>query len=368
MKLQPLKKAIVTILAFGLLASPAINVEAAANSNAIVTATSLYVRSKPDIQSSIVGSLKQNTVVVTSQESYGWIKIKAGSLNGWVAGQYLKMQNGIPSDKLTSTSTKSSDTAKKGTVTVLADSLHMRKGPGTQHAVVSVLSSGHSLSVLDSSQDWVQVRTAEGATGWVMGKYVGKASANNVSVSSNSPGLKGKRIVVDPGHGGGDTGTQGKKYGTNEKSLNLSTARYLADQLRKAGAQVTMTRTRDEENPNLSARVSVSEKNRADAFVSIHYNSSPKANSGTLTFFYSSSKDMPLARKIEARLDRALDLKSNGISYGNYHVLRENAQPSVLVELGFLSNAKDEQLVRTAAYQKKAADAIVNGLQDYFNG
>ncbi|WP_028552719.1 N-acetylmuramoyl-L-alanine amidase [Paenibacillus sp. UNC451MF] len=368
MKLQPFKKAIVSILIIGITSFPSMNVEAAISPNAIVVASSLNVRSKPEVQSSIVGSLKQNTVVVTSEQKYGWIKIKAGSTTGWVAGQYLQMLTAEKSDKPVLTSSNNKETTVTRSSTVLADSLHMRKGPGTQHDIVSILSSGASLAVLDSKEDWVQVRTTKGETGWVLGKYVGAQNNDSVSTSSTSKGLKGKVIVVDPGHGGSDTGTQGKKYGSNEKTLNLSTSQYLVNQLRQAGAQVTLTRSSDKENPNLSARVAISEQKRADAFVSIHYNSSPKANSGTLTFFYSNSKDMPLARKIESQLNRSLGLKSNGISYGNYHVLRENARPSVLVELGFLSNAKDEALVRSDSYQIKAAEAIVNGLRDYFSG
>lgn len=106
----------------------------------------------------------------------------------------------------------------------------------------------------------------------------------------------------------------------------------------------------------------------ADAFVSIHYNSSPKNVSGTLTFYYSESDDLRLARSIENRLGQGIGLKSNGVSFGNYHILRENNLPAALVELGFLSNRNDEAVVRTSAYQKKAAKAIAEGLADYFKG
>lgn len=370
MKLQPFKKAIVSFLIVGLIGLPSAITEAASNSNAIVNTASLNVRSKPDAQSTIVGALKQNSLVVASNESYGWVKIKSGSIEGWVAGQYLQKQDAVQSDKSTQMNAAKNAATSNASTTVLADSLNMRKGPGTQHGIVTVLSAGASLEVMKRQQDWVQVRTAKGDMGWVLSTYLGAAPKpkETVTASSSNKGLKGKLIVIDPGHGGSDAGTQGKKYGTHEKTLNLSTANYIADKLRQAGALVTMTRTGEAENPSLSSRVAVSEKQRADAFVSVHYNASPKPNSGTLTFYYSSSKDMPLARKIEAQLNRALDLKSNGISYGNYHVLRENARPSVLVELGFLSNAKDEQLVKSSAYQLKAAEAIVNGLQDYFKG
>ncbi|MCG6197877.1 N-acetylmuramoyl-L-alanine amidase, partial [Anoxybacillus sp. LAT_38] len=61
-------------------------------------------------------------------------------------------------------------------------------------------------------------------------------------------------------------------------------------------------------------------------------------------------------------------MKSNGLSFGDYHVLRENDRPAVLVELGFLTNPRDEAMIRTADYQRRAAEAIVAGLKDYFGG
>jgi len=270
-----------------------------------VLATSLNVRSGPDLQSSVIGSLQKNTIVTTiTTNSFGWTKVTSGRIDGWVAGYYLQ--------------------EVKGTAAVI-----QAEEPVTSKSMKTVSVSEESTRIQSSSS------------------------------------IKGKLIVIDPGHGGKDSGGLGQKYGTYEKTINLSTAFYTADKLRQAGAQVIMTRDEDV-NPTLSSRVKLSESKKADAFVSIHYNVSPKPVSGTLTFFYSESKDMPLARKIEAELREKLDLKSNGISFGNYHVLRENARPSALVELGFLSNAADEKRIRTADYQKKAADAIVEGLKDYF--
>jgi N-acetylmuramoyl-L-alanine amidase len=88
--------------------------------------------------------------------------------------------------------------------------------------------------------------------------------------------------------------------------------------------------------------------------------------SGTLTFFYSESDDLKLARAIETRLGQGIGLKSNGLSFGDYHILRENRIPATLVELGFLTNPTDESIVRKSSYQKKAAKAIAEGLADYF--
>lgn len=182
------------------------------------------------------------------------------------------------------------------------------------------------------------------------------------ATGSSRGSLQGKLIAVDPGHGGNDPGMIGTTHGTEEKDLTLSTSKLLAEELRSLGARVVMTRTKDGEKPALPERVKTAADAEADAFVSVHYNSAKNQASGTLVFYYSKSKDAPLAHAVEGRL-QGLSLRSNGIAFGDYHVLRENRLPSVLVELGFLSNAKDEKEARTASYQKAAAKAIAEGFR-----
>jgi len=257
---------------------------------------------------------------------------------------------------------------------VLASLLNVRSEPDQKSKIVGTVARDTLVSYSQESYGWIKISSGR-VSGWVAGYYLQKVSAAEsdkrpktatISQAKSSQGLKGKIIVIDPGHGGIDHGVIGTKYKSSEKTLNLNTARYLSDLLRQAGAQVILTRTSDKNNPALSERAEVSKNKRADAFISIHYNASLKPVNGTLTFYYSKSKDEPLARTIEAQLKKSLKLKSNGISYGNYHVLRENERPAALVELGFLSNPKDEAIVRTADYQKQAAAAIAAGLKDYF--
>ncbi|WP_165972079.1 N-acetylmuramoyl-L-alanine amidase [Paenibacillus piri] len=378
MKLFWCKIAVIFTIAFniaGLYAAAAYAGEAGTGS-AKVLATSLTVRSQPDGESPAIGSLKNNAIVSTFGESFGWIQVAYGRTTGWVAGYYLQMLDVDTPDKQGKAVPAQTPSKPSSRAEVLADLLHMRKGPGMDNPAVRILELGNALQILDRQNDWLQAKTADGDTGWVLAKYVGEpqsqsngqgqVKALSTTDKGKGKGINGKVIVIDPGHGGNDSGVIGKKYGTYEKSLNLSTARYVADKLREAGAQAVLTREKDE-NEELSARVKISESKKADAFVSVHYNSSPKPVSGTLTFYYSKSKDESLARKLEAELNQALELKSNGISFGDYHVLRENGRPSALVELGFLSNPKDEAIARTSAYQQKAAEAIVNGLKAYFN-
>jgi N-acetylmuramoyl-L-alanine amidase len=237
------------------------------------------------------------------------------------------------------------------------------------------LQEGNRVTVLLRQGGWSRIRTAGGDTGWVSDQYLAGGGVKNAGTSSanaqsgsirRSGSIRGKLIIVDPGHGGSDPGMLGTTYGTMEKDLTLQTSLYVRDYLRAKGARVELTRTREDQKPTLSRRVQIGQQLGADAFVSIHYNSSPKKVTGTLTFFYSETDDLRLARAIEARLGAGTGLKSNGLSYGNYHILRENPLPAALIELGFLSNPSDESVVRKASYQRKAAQAVAEGLADYF--
>ncbi|WP_308637971.1 N-acetylmuramoyl-L-alanine amidase [Paenibacillus silvisoli] len=332
-----------------------------------VSTAVLNVRSEPSLQASVVGQFKNGDIVtVTDEESDGWVQVKRNKMTGWAAGYLLRKldSKGAAGNQAVSTPPTSGkvSTSPGSTATVLADSLRIRSGPGVSYKVVGSLEQGEQVTITGSQSDWLKIRTTGSQSGWVAKDYVGKGAAKP---KSSGRGLRGKVIVVDAGHGGNDPGMIGTTYDTKEKDLTLSTASYLKQELQRLGATVIMTRTTDRK-PELSERVRVSESADADAFVSIHYNSSEKQTSGTLTFFYSEKKDRPLAQAVEAELAESGGLRSNGVSFGDLYVLRENDTVATLVELGFLSNRKDEGTVRGSAYQKKAAAAIARGLANYF--
>lgn len=348
--------------------------DALASYTAKVYASSLTVRSEPATGASAVGSLKNGATVTVTDEQHGWMKVRSGSLTGWVAGYYLKKVNGDSASVVTASSVSLVKSSGSTAATVTADSLRIRGGPGTGYAVVGSLKANDKVTILTRENGWARIRTSAGEVGWVSAQYLssGGSSSGVTTASATSSSSKGtskigsKLIVIDAGHGGNDPGMLGTTYNTMEKDLTLQTALYVRDYLTAKGATVQMTRTTASQKPTLARRVQIGHSAGADAFVSIHYNSSPKNVSGTLTFFYSESDDLRLARAIENRLGQGIGLKSNGLSYGNYHILRENKLPAALVELGFLSNPYDESIVRTSSYQKKAAKAIAEGLADYF--
>ncbi|ANC76520.1 hypothetical protein ABE65_006780 [Fictibacillus phosphorivorans] len=338
-----------------------------------VTATYLNFRSAGNLSSPIIGSLKYDTSVQVVSESGSWLYIQTtDGKKGWVSSQYISIQTGgAPIVTNPKPATKPpvvppSSVSKK--VVIMSDGVNIRQGPSTAYLIVGHVNQGDEFAYLQSKNDWVQIKLPSGKSAWVAGwLVVVQQSASPNSPSTPKPtlgGLKGKRIVIDPGHGGNDPGTSGKSSGTQEASMTLMSARLLATQLSNAGAKVILTRS-DNTYISLNKRVEIS--HFADAFVSLHYNSATdKSATGLLTFYYG-QKDLKLANSVNTGLVQAnTGLKGGNVRYGNFHVLRENKQPAVLVELGFLSNPFDELTVKSNSFQTKAATGITAGLAQYF--
>ena len=190
-------------------------------------------------------------------------------------------------------------------------------------------------------------------------------------------GIVGKRITIDPGHGGSDPGAIGLK-GHKEKDSAFLIAKYVQANLAAAGAKVTLTRTEDKDvygryasaKNELQARVDVSTRTQADAFVSIHHNANNNRSVGGVSTYYfpKTGHDYRLASKVQGRLLEASKLGNFGIHQANFYVLKRSYVPAILCEVGFLSNPREEELISSPAFQKAAAKAISDGLIAYFAG
>ncbi len=192
------------------------------------------------------------------------------------------------------------------------------------------------------------------------------------------PGIKGKTIVIDPGHGGSDSGAVGPT-GVKEKDVALAVSKKVESLLASSGARVIMTRSRDVDvyAPNatdkqeLQARCNVGNRDpRAALFVSIHCNafSNPAANGMETYYCAGSQKGYEAANFINEELAKAGGLFNRGVKTANYYVLRHTSMPATLLELGFVTNYREEKLLRSDAYQTKLANAIVRGIARYFKG
>ncbi len=185
--------------------------------------------------------------------------------------------------------------------------------------------------------------------------------------------LSGRVILVDAGHGGTDGGARAKDSGKWEKELNLKTALALKKILEKDGATVVMTRETDmqyseNKRADLTARLDLARSFSADMLISIHMNEYRTRWESGPQVFYREGQDESrlLAGCIQEALIRVLrpDKKRTALP-GDYFILSLDL-PSVLVECGFLSNPSDEALLLTQAYREKCAQAIRDGIIDYF--
>lgn len=191
-------------------------------------------------------------------------------------------------------------------------------------------------------------------------------------------GLKGRKITIDAGHGGNDSGAIGPT-GIMEKTVTLRIANEVRRLLMAEGATVYMTRDTDTEvSPKganasdieeLQARCDVANQNASDVFVSIHMDSfSSGAAKGTTGYYYSlgSQKSRDLADKVRSGVIDQIGTQSRGTQSCNFYVVKHTDMPATLVEVAFISNPTEEQLLDSEDGIKKAAQGIVDGIADFF--
>ncbi len=216
-----------------------------------------------------------------------------------------------------------------------------------------------------------------------------------------------RTVVLDPGHGGKETGALGPA-GSAEKEITLLIAKALAPRLEQAlGVKVVLTRD-DDVDLALDERSALANQNKADLFVSIHLNSSyGRTARGAETYFLSLqasdqraadaaaaenyagtgrgtdgngeefqlqlllwdlaqsqhlAQSQRLARLIQEELNQQLDLKDRGVKQAPFRVLMGAAMPAVLVELGFISTREEEERLRTPEYRGELVETLVRAI------
>jgi N-acetylmuramoyl-L-alanine amidase len=234
-----------------------------------------------------------------------------------------------------------------------------------------------------------------------------KRNANGDRSLTRVLGLKLGRVVIDPGHGGKDIGTHGPS-GLYEKDVVLDVARRLGALIEdRLGSEVIYTRSEDTFIP-LEARTRMANERKADLFLSIHANSSPLRTAAGVEMYYlnfttskaamdvaarenagSSSSIYDLkgllekialrdkideSREFATRLQSSLSTletkgnagaKNRGLKKAPFIVLIGASMPSVLAEIGFLTNAGDEALLRKPEHRQRIADALYKGIASY---
>jgi N-acetylmuramoyl-L-alanine amidase len=234
-----------------------------------------------------------------------------------------------------------------------------------------------------------------------------KRNSNGERSLTRVLGLKLGRVVIDPGHGGKDIGTHGPS-GLNEKDVVLDVARRLGTLIEdRLGSEVIYTRE-DDTFVGLEERTRIANDRKADLFLSIHANSSPLRTAAGVEMYYlnftTSKSALDLAarenagsgssihdlkdilekialrdkidesREFARRLQTSLstletkgnaEAKNRGLKKAPFIVLIGASMPSVLAEIGFLTNAGDEALLRKTEHRQKIADALYKGIANY---
>jgi len=180
-------------------------------------------------------------------------------------------------------------------------------------------------------------------------------------------------VLLDPGHGGTDGGAGSAPY--LEKTRNLEVASKVRDYLlANFTVNVIMSRTTDK-TVSLDARTNLANQERVDYFLSIHHNSGTPSARGYEDFTYINISDTSTSDRIRNAIhtevvNRVLGkygLPNRGKKKANFHVVRESNMPSALLEIGFVTNASDQQLIANPAFYNDVAVAIGEGVAKGLN-
>ena len=324
-----------------------------------VSANGLHIRDQASLNSSIVGTVNKGQRYSILAEVNNWAKIEyAPESYGWISSLYL--------DKSAAKNAAVTGQAvKESAVTILQDGTNLRNSPSLQADVIYRAKEGDQFAVTKVENEWYEIKLKDGTKAYVAGWIVSvSGSAPKIERQGVGSYLKNKTIVLDPGHGGEDTGTTGSS-GTLEKNLALRTANLVYDKLKAAGANVILTRTSDE-SVSLPSRVSTARFQQADAFISLHYDSNLDRSVRGETGYYYYGYQKPLAKAVLAAVNGETGLKNRDVRFGDFHVIRENPRKATLIELGYLSNPEEEMKLTSKQFQENAATGIYNGLARYF--
>ncbi|TQR32218.1 N-acetylmuramoyl-L-alanine amidase [Lysinibacillus sphaericus] len=291
-----------------------------------------------------------------------------------VSGYHLTVVNGVPG-YIVANSTADVEVEKPSTPDptppivsgdllgrVTVDNLNIRQEANATSAVVSKLKKGDYVQVNSINGYWAQV-TYQGQTGYVHKSYI-------KLLNQNGNPVKDRIIIIDPGHGGSDPGTS---YGSiTEKDITLKVSTLVKGKLEAAGAKVLMPRTGDTFSPP-QKHIDFAHDNYGEIFVSIHVNSADSTKAkGTETYYAKTPGDMyqediELATFVNNQIVKNVNMENRKVRQKNYTVVANTIIPSILVELGFLTNSEDRAKLTDDKYLELFAESIYKGILEYYS-
>ncbi len=328
---------------------------------AIIETNHLNVRSGPGTHFEKIDQVNTNEIYQIIQIQDDWVEIEINGNSGWITTEYITIEQETE-EQSSETENDNQNYNKRSsvqtTITISHENTHIRKGPSVDEEIIMFANKDQQFEVISENEDWYEITTDDGS-GYIFKKLIDQKQSN----AGNH--LQNKTIVIDAGHGGRDVGAIGIN-GIYEKTFTMKTVAELTQTLRTLGANVILTRNNDD-YIRLASRPLLANVSNADAFLSIHYNSFTDLTTvdGIDTYYYH-DYDKMFANTVQQEIIYGTNENDRGINYGDFQVLRQNHQPSLLLELGFISNPEKEQLLLTNGYQSKLVKGITTGLEKHF--
>ncbi len=340
-------------------------------------------------------------------------RIRRGFPQTWVpwiaAGILLSGCARMPSRGMEALPTSLSEICKANSVSLQFDSVTQVVTLNKNNVTAKVL-VGSDVVLIDSEKILLSGPVRRMKEGLFVPPDFGRKVMERFGARDDFAIKKFREIVIDPGHGGKDPGARGRS-GLDEKIVVLDIAKRLKRSLEDKGINVIMTRNSDE-FLSLKQRTEIACRSKADLFISIHANSSRAKNAeGFEVYFlreldskekkndelkdnqrikfrnlamsrsapavenivwdmmysYKQGESRRLAEYLMLRTPNSLDAANRGSKSCAFFVLRNTLIPAILVEVGFVSNVKEERLLKTGTYRERIANSLAKHILDYAN-
>ncbi|MDQ7092370.1 N-acetylmuramoyl-L-alanine amidase [Desulfosporosinus sp. PR] len=362
---------------------------AAGQKGTVSASGGLNLRDTPASTGKVLVTIPKGASIDLLTLQNNWYKTTYQGKTGWVSGDYVTPASSG------SNNASSSDNTSANVDLSLNGSVYILGGTGVISAGSQAIIQGQASSTYASNlKDFpplpssIQNPTSPDPDG------SSSTPDNSTPVNSNydpskevlvdpfegipANALAGKTIMLDPGHGGPDTGAIGPNH-TYEKNNTLPIAQDLSTILQQAGAKVLLTRSDDSspaanysEVEDLQARVDEAAKSKPDLFISIHNDSfSNPAVQGTTTYYCQENpqeqKSQQLASSIQNAVIDTVKTNNRGAKEANFYVIRYTSMPAVLLEAAFISSPYEEARLQNDTFRKNVAAAIFHGIYNYYN-
>ncbi|WP_214829778.1 SH3 domain-containing protein [Exiguobacterium algae] len=318
------------------------------------TTDALNMRLSAASWSDVILTIPANATVKYVSRYGSWYKVTYNGKTGYVASEFL-----TPTTAPVAPSSYYETTVN----------LNMRLSAASWSTIMQTIPAGSVVKYISRYDSWYKV-TYNGQTGYVASEYL---KPTTVTTPTDTTGTA-RTIVIDAGHGGNDSGAvYGSLY---EKVLTFDIATRIASVLSNTyDYNVKLTR-KDDTYLSLAERVDLSKSYKADAFVSVHINSSVASSASghevlvPTTESYTTNPYVAASRQFGSIINKELaaripTIQNRGVKYQNVYVVGKNVTPSTLVEYGFLSNSNDRSHLTSTTYRQRMAEATASGVHQF---